>query len=952
MPQKPDRNDCSAMNSKENSLLVYPLLILTRLSLVNPVQTIVLALVAALLCGYMTVTHLKFKTSRLDLINQKSDFNKLWIDYIEDFGDEDDLVVVVEGSSQEEITPVLDELSEKMKSFPKLFRSVLHEIDTAPLLRKGLHFIENEQDLAHIHEFALHGAQIAAGHWEYLNAEAFLGGLCRELAPPAHSADPSIPPAPSVTHAPSVTPDPSAPSAPSVTPAPPADLKETFRNLIPFCDSLADALSAQPSFQVSPLPPIEQMGVLKPEYFIADQGRMGIVLLKIAESKESSFTYGTRSIEKLRQIIQDCQTRHPNVDIGLTGLTVMENDEMRISQEGSTKATLLSLVGVALMFIAAFGGFRHPLIAVAALMIGLGWTMGWVLLSVGHLNILSMSFGVILIGLGIDFGIHYVARYLENRHMGLDPKRAIFATSLAVGPGIVIGGVTTAAAFFMVGLSEFTGIAELGKISGGGILLCCAAAVVLIPPMILLADKKRGSDRPTRQVNPGFWLTPVYRHPKITVAASLAVTLYFATGLPDLWYDHNLLNMQPANLESVKLEMKLLSKWDKGAWFALSIADSPEELLERKRLFEEDPTLRVDEIVSRFPKPTPEKTAIIRQTGEALDRLPEQPETVPVGDPARLGELLAKTQILVEQRGTVPVSETDRRHLLQQLGSIRQSLRSLTPEQFVRQIAIFQQRLAGELLGRLHLIRLTSSPEPPDLNDLPESLVSRYVGKKSGKYLMRIYSVHEIWDMDKLSDFIGRVKKIDPNATGNPIQTYEASLQMQRSYKMASIYAFLIILPILYFEFRSLRYTLLALVPMSIGIVWAFGLMGILGIPFNPANTIVIPLIFGIGIDDGVHIVHDFRSQPGRYRITPSMTSAVFMTTLSTIIGFGSLMIADHRGLQSLGRVLVIGIASCTLVSLILFPALLSLVPPKQRGSREILRDRPKRHRPGRIDPP
>ena len=99
--------------------------------------------------------------------------------------------------------------------------------------------------------------------------------------------------------------------------------------------------------------------------------------------------------------------------------------------------------------------------------------------------------------------------------------------------------------------------------------------------------------------------------------------------------------------------------------------------------------------------------------------------------------------------------------------------------------------------------------------------------------------------------------------------------------------------------------------------------MGILGIPFNPANTIVIPLIFGIGIDDGVHVVHDFRAQRGRYHLTPSLTNAIFLTTLSTIIGFGSLMIADHRGLQSLGRVLVIGLASCTLVSLTLLPALL-----------------------------
>lgn len=889
----------SAKEPREHSLFAWPINLLTRISVRHPIQILVLGVTAALFCLFFAATDLRFKTSRLDLINQKSDFNKLWIDYIEDFGDEDDLVVVAEGQSPETITPVLDELSAKIKENPDLFRAVLHGVDTAPLLRKGLHFVEKPSDMENILQLAEQGRAIVDGHWNYLSVDHYLAGLCQRLALAGH---------------------------PEVGPNEAGVLTETVREIDSLSAALADAFSPRPTGQPTALAAIREMGSLKREYFIADGGRLGVVLLKIAESKEGSFTYGTNAIEKLRSIIAEVKKNHPTTEIGLTGLTVMENDEMRISQRGSTDASILSLFGVAAVFIAAFGGLRHPLMAVFALVVGIAWTMGYIVLAVGHLNILSMSFGVILVGLGIDFGIHYVSRYLEIRRSVSSVPKALGRTGTTVGSGIVIGAITTAAAFLMIGLSEFTGIAELGIISGGGVLLCCLAAIALIPAMITLFDGARPNRPMPQPVNLHIVLTPAFVFPKTVLILCLGITVYLGTGLSHLWYDHNLLHMQPENLESVKLEQKLLTKWDKGAWFALSLADSPEELLERKKEFEKDPTLRVDEIISRFPQTSPEKQKTIEQIGRLLAHLPERPETVPVGDAATLGQRLAETQNLLERCGPDLLEPELRLRLLHQLADARQEIRSYSTENYTRRITAFQQRLAGEFLGRLHLIRYASSPEPPELTDLPESLVSRYVGKKSGKYLMRIYSVHEIWDMDKLQDFITRVKNVDPNATGNPIQTYEASLQMQRSYRNASILALIAILGLLYVDFRSVKYTLLAILPMTVGIIWAFGLMGLLNLPFNPANTIVVPLILGIGIDDGVHIVHDYRQQKGRYTITPSLAASVLLTSLTTMIGFGSLMIADHRGLQSLGRVLVLGVTACTLTSLFFMPALLSIL--------------------------
>ncbi len=905
------------MNSsppKENSLFVAPLVWLTRLCLYCPVQILIFVIALSGVSIYIACHSLHFKTSRLDLINQKSDFNRLWIDYIEDFGDRDDLVVVVEGQSSSQITPVLDELSVEIQKYPNLFDAVLASVDTTPLLRKGLHFVENESDLRDIQKFIAANQGILQGNWNYLVCDQYLEGISRQLA--GMSALPE--PAQSQYRA------------------------RLLEQLSPLIACIADAVSPKPTYNVNPLVPVTSPGIVQREYFIADGGRLGVVLLKIKESKEGSFTYGTESIGKLREIIDQSRKRHPQTSIGLTGLTVMENDEMRISQTASTEASILSFLGVAFVFIAALGGVRHPMIAVAALTTGIVWTMGYITLVVGHLNILSMSFGVILIGLGIDFGIHYISRYLEERKGGIPVREAILATVASVGPGIFIGALTTAAAFLAIGLSEFTGIAELGLVSTGGVMLCAASAFIVIPTLLYLTDGRNPSRALPEPVHIHTVVAFIFHFPKTVLFGTIVLLIWLSSGLSNIWYDHNLLHMQPEGLESVDLEMKLLKKWDKGAWFALSIADSREELLKRKQEFEKDPMLKVDEIVSRFPVTSPAKQSIINAIAQQLANLPERPAGMVNPDAQKMGQVLGLLRQTLE---TMPVpvqavrptgpgddNTTSQRQLLETIRHLdlaREQIRLLSNDEWIHRISTFQQMFAGAILNRLYLIRYTASPTPPDLSDLPESLLSRYIGQKSGRYLMRIYSTTEIWTMDHLKEFIAKVKKVDPNATGNPIQTYEASLQMQRSYRQSAIGAFLAICLLILLDFRSIGYTLLVLIPLAIGSFMALGIMGLLNIPFNPANTIVVPLVLGIGVDDGVHLVHNYRLQRGQYSMPPSLASSIVMTTLTTIIGFGSLMIASHRGLESLGRVLVIGISACTFASLIVMPAVFTLLSTK-----------------------
>ena len=190
---------------------------------------------------------------------------------------------------------------------------------------------------------------------------------------------------------------------------------------------------------------------------------------------------------------------------------------------------------------------------------------------------------------------------------------------------------------------------------------------------------------------------------------------------------------------------------------------------------------------------------------------------------------------------------------------------------------------------------------------------------------MQVYSKANIWAVGPMKQFVHDVRTVDPKATGNPLQVYEASRQMKLSFEQAACYALLMIVPIVLLDFRRINHVLLAALPMAVGLLQTLGLMGLLDIPLNPANMIVLPLTLGIGMESGINLLHELRCQGGRYRGPGNaVIVAVVVNSLTTMVGFGALMIANHQGLQSLGRVLTISMGCC-LFSALLLPNLLVL---------------------------
>ncbi len=779
----------------ESTLLGRPLKLLTLLVARFPVSVITVSglLVALSLAGAQL--GLGFRTSRADLLNPKSESNRRWNEFVKEFGDQDDVTVVVSSKDPKAVPPILDQLADELNNQPRYFRLVQHKIDVAKLKSKGLY---NDQvsfkTLQEIDGFLDQTQGLLQGDMSSLN----VGGQIAWFAEQIDHVNPS---------------------------QSSASLQGTQEQQSRSLNILAAALSRPDQYQ-SPFPAMSALSSMRDErldseYKLCKNGRVGLLALYLVKNEKSdTFTEYSEGLAALRQIVADAKIRHPDAWVGLTGIPVMENDEMESSQYAMAQAGVLSFLGVGLLYVAGFGCVRHPAMALACLLVPMGWSFGYILLTVGHLNILSSAFATIVIGLGSDYGVYHIAQYLRLRAEKMSTFEALMETARTVGPGLTTSAAATALAFFTIGLSDFPGIAELGIIAGGGIILCWLASLTTLPALIHWSDAHRARWPVPAPLDVYAWVRPLANRPRLVVAGYVLFTGFVCLGLKDLWYDHNLLNLQAKGLESVELEKTLLES-DCGASFATVMAKSREEVVLRKAMYanrELCPMVdSVDEIATIIPADVTEKRPIIQRIHDRLAaaQLP-QPGRIPVVPREHLNRALETLQ------GVMLAMQNARRG-----GAITTDSRphrGLSDQEYYNRLTAFQERLAADTLQCLHALREVSNPEPPVLKDLPEGVVGRLVGK-SGYYCMQIHTKADIWNMAEMEQFVGQLRAvddrlhadhpaIDTGVTGNPVQVYESSREMMWGYEKGALYGVLIVVVVVWFDFRSIRMTLLALLPL------------------------------------------------------------------------------------------------------------------------------------------
>jgi predicted RND superfamily exporter protein len=241
-------------------------------------------------------------------------------------------------------------------------------------------------------------------------------------------------------------------------------------------------------------------------------------------------------------------------------------------------------------------------------------------------------------------------------------------------------------------------------------------------------------------------------------------------------------------------------------------------------------------------------------------------------------------------------------------------------------LASFQQALFNDIRQTFDALKNQDNGDRLRADDLPPALRHRFVSKSGQLYLLQVYPKEDVWQRDKQEEFVRQLRTIDPNATGTPVQLYEYTTLLKDSYVQAAWYSLGAIAFLVFIHFRSLMCVILSLLPVGIGMIWMVGFMGWFDIPFNPANIMTLPLVIGIGVTSGIHILNRFAEEQTPSILTKSTGKAVLVSALNTIVGFGSLVLAKHQGIASLGYVMAVGTATCMIAALTFLPAILNLL--------------------------
>ena len=681
--------------------------------------------------------------------------------------------------------------------------------------------------------------------------------------------------------------------------------------------------------------------------FLWSDDKQLLFVLANPKADAGEFNPFRTAVQQIRQDVSELQHEYPGVEVGITGKAVLETDEMTAAQRDMTIATVLSLAGVAILFVAFFRGVVRPGLVVCTLMLAVAWSLGFTTLTIGHLNIFTIVFVPMLIGLGIDStGIHFLTHFEAERATGKDVRAALEHTFVGTGAGIVTATLTTATAFFALAISDFLGLRELGVITGSGLLLILLATFTCLPAFLVVEERWRGVRTPTPKVLPAEegsrYVAQLYRYPWAILMASTVFVVLSLLALGKIGTDFNLLRLQSERTESVIWAEKIFQSTRRSVLMGELMAQSLEDVERKVATLRRFPSVeKVDSILSVLPADQARKLALIQELRPLLAETTMQRPATEAVDLAALRSILQRLNAKFEEdhasaeTSTEEAARRDLREVQQLIEQFLARTQHMPPAQAQQALMMFQQALRTDLADKLAILQRSLEAQPVTIRDLPRELQARYVGK-TGKLRLFVFPAENVWEPQPLARFVRDLQTVDADALGAPVTNFEYMETIKEGYNKASIYAMGGIIFLSFLMFRGALATVLALVPLLVGSVWTLGLMALFGVQFNMANLLVVPLIIGIGIDNGVHIVHSFRAtekyEGERVPLSRSTAKAVTLAALTGIVGFGSLMISSHRGIYSLGMLVSLGISSVLIASLTTLPSLLAILGSAGHG--------------------
>ncbi|MFP6640926.1 MAG: MMPL family transporter [Myxococcota bacterium] len=656
-------------------------------------------------------------------------------------------------------------------------------------------------------------------------------------------------------------------------------------------------------------------------------GRQVIVVHPVLDF--GNFLAAGRVLAHIRSLAAELGlTEESGVRVRMTGNPALNYEEMIGLGWDLGLGGIVCFFFVIAVLTRALRSLKLVMAAVITLLTGLVWSAAYAAATVGHVSLVSASFAVLFIGLGVDFAIHLGMAYADQRRRRTPHEEGLRRAIQNIGGSLLICTITTAIGFFVFVPTDYLGVAELGLIAGGGMFIIFFLTLTLMPALLsrwLLIESH------TELAGELHFRTTWWRvfdtYPGTVLILALAFGVLGGLQLPRARFDVNVIEMRDPTTESVQAFTDLLA--DSGTlspWFLNSVAedfDAAEDLVARMEALESvSHTLTLRDYV---PLDQEEKLEILSDLGYLLDTPPLPPEP---SSPADLEKQIASLHQLQDYLNESRID--------QEGSDLHASVRILHDKLADFLIRVEQDPNPRSAIEKLDELLLSGLPDQMNrlrraietqsivLEELPEELSDRMISS-DGQVRVQIFPMDDLSDEAAFIYFTDQVKAVDPRAAGVAMNLVGFGRATRSSFEQALLSAIAIIAVILLIVWRRIGPVLLVMAPLLLSAVLTVAAMVVLGIPFNFANVIVIPLMLGIGVDSGIHLVHRAEAMADTEDdlMDSSTARAVFYSALTTLISFGTLAFSSHHGVESLGIVLSIGMVLTVISNLVVLPSLL-----------------------------
>ena len=598
----------------------------------------------------------------------------------------------------------------------------------------------------------------------------------------------------------------------------------------------------------------------------------------------------------------------------LTGPVPIENEEFATVREGAVTNGVVTLAVVLLILWMALKSFRIIMAVVIALFIGLSITAALGLMMVGALNLISVAFAVLFVGLGVDFGIQFSVRYRQERFKEPDLRKALMEAAARAGVPLTLAATAVAAGFLSFMPTDYRGVSELGQIAGVGMLIAYVTSITVLPALLYVLHPPREQEALGIAA-----LAPVddflERHRIAIIVATLGVAI---AGLPLLYFlrfDFNPMNLRSATVELVATYLDLRRDPATGANSINVLVPSVQAADEAARRFKALPRVGTVRTIDTFvPDDQPAKLALIAEAAKALDPVLALPARAAPTDEEIVAALNLRAGDLTRasENGSGPGAGASKR-----LAAAMTKLAMADPARRQRVEAAFTVPLKLDLDDMRDLLKAM----PITLDNLPEE-ITRSWRATDGRIRVEVVPSGDPDDNENIRAFARAVLALEPTATGGPISILESGRTVVTAFLQAGGWALASISILLWITLRRFGDVLLTLIPLVLAGVVTLEICVLIRMPLNFANIIALPLLLGIGVAFKIYFVMAWRS--GRTKLLQSsLTRAVIFSAMTTATAFGSLWFSSHPGTSSMGKLLTLSLA-CTLAAAVLFqPALM-----------------------------